>query len=210
VLKFLTYLSTIAVCSMSINAANASPLTFAGYKGTYTIDENAGTYKGCIASGGCIKLGPESRVAPNSWSNNGYTYTWNIYRIAMGLHGQWIEVYYQGKPVFVDGRDTNNQKFLPRKNLPIENQIYKFKGSKGIYTFDFIKGIYSACTNQNGCISLGSNHRCGTFSWSNNGYTYSINQHGSINIYHQGKMIFTDLFDWDMINNHQFSQPGNF
>ena len=66
------------------NPTWAKPTTYYGNKGTYTIDFKAGTYRGCLNSGGCISLGRKQRIqhtyderkgrAITAWQNGEYTY----------------------------------------------------------------------------------------------------------------------------------------
>ena len=56
--KFLSVLSLAAITTtMLVNPALSKPIPHYGEKGTYTIDYDAGTYRGCLNSGGCISLG---------------------------------------------------------------------------------------------------------------------------------------------------------
>jgi hypothetical protein len=56
--KFLSVLSLASIATTAIvNPAFAKPTVHYGTKGTYTVDYDAGTYRGCLNSGGCISLG---------------------------------------------------------------------------------------------------------------------------------------------------------
>ena len=56
--KLLSIFSIASIATILLaNAAGAEPITQRGTKGTYTIDLSAGTYRGCLNSGGCISLG---------------------------------------------------------------------------------------------------------------------------------------------------------
>ena len=74
----------------------AAPVTYYGQKGEYTVDWEAGTYKGCVYNTGCIKLGRNRKVGISTWKNGDYTYSINDYK---------VEVYRKGKIIF---RDTFN------------------------------------------------------------------------------------------------------
>jgi predicted lipoprotein with Yx(FWY)xxD motif len=63
---------TLTILSAVTFPANASPVTLTGDKGTYTIDREAGTYKGCLKE--CISLGPQHRVGEFTWVNGEYKY----------------------------------------------------------------------------------------------------------------------------------------
>jgi hypothetical protein len=56
--KLLSIFSIASVATILLaNSASAEPIAQRGAKGIYTIDLNAGTYRGCLNSGGCISLG---------------------------------------------------------------------------------------------------------------------------------------------------------
>lgn len=56
--KLLSIFSIASVATILLaNSASAEPIAQRGAKGTYTIDLRAGTYRGCLNSGGCISLG---------------------------------------------------------------------------------------------------------------------------------------------------------
>jgi hypothetical protein len=94
-----------AVCSlasigiiMTIAPAFAEkPFTIRGFKGTYNINLSAGTYRGCLKTGGCIILGRESLIeCPNgdcniiSWRNGPYLYTTDRMSITVSKNGRII------------------------------------------------------------------------------------------------------------------------
>ena len=56
--KLLSIFSSASIATILLaNSAGAEPITQRGTKGIYTIDFSAGTYRGCLNSGGCISLG---------------------------------------------------------------------------------------------------------------------------------------------------------
>jgi hypothetical protein len=83
--KLLAIFSIASITTIILaNSAGAEPITYYGKKGTYTIDFKAGTYRGCLNSGGCISLGRKQRIqhtynersgtAITAWKNGKYTY----------------------------------------------------------------------------------------------------------------------------------------
>jgi len=81
------YFSTIAF------TVKAAPITYTGSKGQYTVDKEAGTYKGCRFKQSCILLGPNEKVGPTSWKNGEHTYS---------INGSTIHVYEKNKEIFQD------------------------------------------------------------------------------------------------------------
>jgi hypothetical protein len=56
--KLLSIFSIASIATILLaNSAGAEPIAQRGAKGIYTIDFSAGTYRGCLNSGGCISLG---------------------------------------------------------------------------------------------------------------------------------------------------------
>jgi hypothetical protein len=83
--KLLAIFSIASITTIILaNTVEAKPTTYYGKKGTYTIDFKAGTYRGCLNSGGCISLGRKQRIqhtyderkgrAITAWKNGEYTY----------------------------------------------------------------------------------------------------------------------------------------
>jgi hypothetical protein len=61
--KFLSIFSLVSIATTILtNPSFAESITYRGDKGTYTIDREAGTYRGCLYSGGCISLGRKHLV----------------------------------------------------------------------------------------------------------------------------------------------------
>jgi hypothetical protein len=81
------YFSTIAI------AVKASPVTYPGSKGQYTVDKEAGTYKGCRFKQSCILLGPKEKIGPTSWKNGEHTYS---------INGSAVHIYEKNKEIFQD------------------------------------------------------------------------------------------------------------
>ncbi|BFM40782.1 hypothetical protein [Synechocystis sp. LKSZ1] len=73
--------------------ALALPVTYYGQKGEYTVDYDAGTYKGCIYQTGCIVLGKNRKVGIATWKNGEYTYS---------INDEKVQVYKRGKVIFQD------------------------------------------------------------------------------------------------------------
>ncbi|WLT38584.1 hypothetical protein NON20_01685 [Synechocystis sp. B12] len=57
----LALMATFSVVYATV--AVAVPITYYGQKGEYTVDYEAGTYRGCVYGTGCIKLGAIARPA---------------------------------------------------------------------------------------------------------------------------------------------------
>jgi hypothetical protein len=73
--------------------AVARPITYYGQKGEYTVDYEAGTYKGCVYDTSCIKLGRNRKAGISTWRNGDYTYS---------INDDTVEVYRKGKLIFKD------------------------------------------------------------------------------------------------------------
>ncbi len=107
--KFLSIISlasiatTIAVSPALADYPAFKDETFRGSKGTYTVKYSAGTYRGCLNSGGCITLGrkylvPCDGTEPDgceniSWKKGPYMYT---------VHDNDVYVYKNGQMIFSD------------------------------------------------------------------------------------------------------------
>lgn len=87
--------------TVSESPAFAKPTTFYGGKGKYTIDFEAGTYRGCIKGGGCISLRRKHLISScnqNSsyeceitrWKNGGYIYEAGQERINVIKNGRTV------------------------------------------------------------------------------------------------------------------------
>lgn len=96
--KFLSVLSLATIATTVIaNPAFAEPTTYQGSKGTYTIDIEAGTYRGCLDNGGCISFGRKNltksantEFSGTSWKNGEYTYSVNDSEIKVAQNGRII------------------------------------------------------------------------------------------------------------------------
>jgi hypothetical protein len=83
-----------------IDPAFAKPVVYRGVKGTYTVDYEAGTYRGCLNNGGCITLGrkyllPCRAKKPEycegtSWRKGQYEYSIGEGMISVSKNGQLI------------------------------------------------------------------------------------------------------------------------
>jgi hypothetical protein len=71
----------------------ARPITYYGQKGEYTVNYDAGIYKGCVYDTGCIQLGRNRKVGISTWRNGDYTYS---------INDETVEVYRKGKLIFKD------------------------------------------------------------------------------------------------------------
>jgi hypothetical protein len=86
------YLVLIAAFSMVYAMiAVASPITYYRQKGEYTVDYEAGTYKGCVYGTRCIKLGRNQKAGISTSRNGDYTYS---------INDNTVEVYLKGKLIF--------------------------------------------------------------------------------------------------------------
>jgi len=92
-LKFFKLISASLLILTLDNMANAAPITYTGSKGQYTVDKEAGTYKGCRFKQNCILLGPNEKIAPTSWKNGDYTYSVNV---------STVHIYEKNKEIFQD------------------------------------------------------------------------------------------------------------
>jgi len=92
-LKFPRLISASLLILTLGNIANAAPVTYTGSKGQYTVDKDAGTYKGCRFKQSCILLGPKEKIGPTSWKNGEHTYS---------INGSTIHVYEKNKEIFQD------------------------------------------------------------------------------------------------------------
>ncbi len=96
--KFLSVLSLAAITTTILNnPVVAEPTTYQGNKGTYTIDLSAGTYRGCLDSGGCISLGRKYLIKNTNpettsirWKNGEYVYEINEGALNVSQNGRII------------------------------------------------------------------------------------------------------------------------
>lgn len=88
--KSVFFLSLIFLLSAINLPANASPKTYKGSKGEYTVDYQAGTYRGCVHNKGCIFLGRDKKSGPSSWRNGNYVYAVDDFRVAVYQNGRLI------------------------------------------------------------------------------------------------------------------------
>jgi hypothetical protein len=80
--KLLSILSIASITTiLCINPLWAKPINYRGEKGTYTIDYQADTYRGCLKSSGCIFLGRKYLVPckgieceTKAWKKGQYVY----------------------------------------------------------------------------------------------------------------------------------------
>jgi hypothetical protein len=87
----LALMATFSVVYATV--AVAIPITYYGQKGEYTVDYEAGTYRGCVYGTGCIKLGRNRKAGISTWKNGDYTYS---------INDDTVEVYLKGKLIFKD------------------------------------------------------------------------------------------------------------
>jgi tetratricopeptide (TPR) repeat protein len=104
--KFLSIFSIASIAvTILVVPAIGSPVIFNGSKGTYTIDYEAGTYRGCLDDGGCIYLGEKyliRNLSPDSkrivWKNGDYKYV---------LQEGQLSVYQNSRIIFQDYINSN-------------------------------------------------------------------------------------------------------
>ncbi len=87
-----TILTGLAIVASAMPAL-AQPVTYYGSKGEYTVDYQAGTYRGCVYKTGCISLGRNRKVGVATWKNGDTTYS---------IGGGVVQVYRKGKVIFQD------------------------------------------------------------------------------------------------------------
>jgi hypothetical protein len=135
--KFLSILSLASIATtILVDPAFARPIVHRGDKGTYTIDAEAGTYRGCLNSGGCISLGRKYLIKSSNsestdirWKNGDY-----IYEISEG----GINVSQNGRLIFQD-RVTINSSEVSQVDRPRSSKAQKTNKIVTCLTF-------SACT----------------------------------------------------------------
>jgi hypothetical protein len=99
--KFLSIFSLASIATtILVVPAFGKPVVHYGAKGTYTVDYEAGTYRGCLNSGGCITLGrkyllPCRAKKPEycegtSWKKGQYEYSIGEGMISVSKNGQSI------------------------------------------------------------------------------------------------------------------------
>ena len=99
--KFLSIFSLASIATtIFINPAFARPIVHYGEKGTYTVDYDASTYRGCLNSGGCITLGRKYRIQCKagkpeycevaSWKKGQYEYIIGAGTISVTKNGRII------------------------------------------------------------------------------------------------------------------------
>jgi hypothetical protein len=103
--KFLSIFSIASIATtILVDPAFAKPVVYYGTKGTYTVDYEAGTYRGCLNSGGCITLGrkyliPCSSKKPEYCGGIG----WRKGQYQYGIDEGMIVVSKNGQTIFEDG-----------------------------------------------------------------------------------------------------------
>jgi Tetratricopeptide repeat len=135
--KFLSIFSLASIATtILVDPAFARPIVHRGDKGTYTIDAEAGTYRGCLNSGGCISLGRKYLIKSSNsestdirWKNGDY-----IYEISEG----GINVSQNGRLIFQD-RVTINSSEVSQVDRPRSSKAQKTNKIVTCLTF-------SACT----------------------------------------------------------------
>ena len=99
--KFLSIFSLASIATtILIDPAFAKPVVHYGEKGTYTVDYDASTYRGCLNSGGCITLGRKYRLPCRSgkpeycetanWKKGPYEYIIGAGMISVSKNGRVI------------------------------------------------------------------------------------------------------------------------
>jgi hypothetical protein len=97
--KLLSVFSIASITTILLtNPLLAKPINYRGDKGTYTIDYQAGTYRGCLKSGGCIFLGRKYLVPckgiaceTRAWKKGQYIYAiGSDSELAVSKNGRFI------------------------------------------------------------------------------------------------------------------------
>jgi hypothetical protein len=95
--------TTIAVSPAFADYPAFKDETFRGSKGTYTVKYSAGTYRGCLNSGGCITLGRKYLVPCDGTEPDGCEIiSWKKGPYVYAVHDLNIRVYKNGKVIFKD------------------------------------------------------------------------------------------------------------
>jgi hypothetical protein len=95
--------TTIAVSPAFADYPAFKDETFRGSKGTYTVKYSAGTYRGCLNSGGCITLGRQYLVPCDGTEPDGCEIiSWKKGPYVYAVHDLNIRVYKNGKVIFKD------------------------------------------------------------------------------------------------------------
>ncbi len=90
ILKTLILTGVIGLFNIDNLSANGAEITYRGSKGEYTINRQAGTYRGCVYNTGCISLSQDKNSWPSHWKNGNYVYTVDDFRVAVYHHGRLI------------------------------------------------------------------------------------------------------------------------
>ncbi len=99
--KFLSIFSLASIATtILVNPAFARPIVHRGDKGTYTVDFEAGTYRGCLRSGGCVFLGRKYLVENNNPESESTAWTKGEYTYAVGEGEIWVTK--NGRIIFED------------------------------------------------------------------------------------------------------------
>jgi tetratricopeptide (TPR) repeat protein len=119
--KFLSVLSLAAIATTVIaNPGFAEPTTYQGSKGTYTVDTERGTYRGCLDNGGCISLGRKNLInefSGTSWKNGEYTYS---------INDRELKVTQNGRIIFQDRLSTRSSEVgQVTRSKPVKNNKVK-------------------------------------------------------------------------------------
>jgi hypothetical protein len=99
--KLLTIFSIASITTILFtNPLLAEPINYLGEKGTYTIDYQADTYRGCLKSSGCIFLGRKYLIPckgieceSKGWKKGEYVYA---------IHGEELSGSKNGQLIFTD------------------------------------------------------------------------------------------------------------
>jgi hypothetical protein len=102
--KRLLALTISLLTSLNSFELNAVPITYTGSKGQYTVDKEAGTYKGCLFKKSCLLLGPNEKIGPTSWKNGELTYS---------VNDSTIHVYEKNKEIFQDSFVNMSKPTIP-------------------------------------------------------------------------------------------------
>lgn len=162
--SFLTLITTLSLTLPVL----AEPITYYGNKGDYTVDYDAGTYRGCVSNSGCIFLDSNRKVGISTWRNGAYTYS---------VNNDMVQVYKNGVVIFedsfIDSTAVNSAPQFPngsfRDNtwtitIGYDNNTYYYEG----YNRSTGDSIYLS-----GAEVTGNSQRR-LYTWRNGNYRYQV------------------------------------
>lgn len=106
--KLLSFLSVAAISTIALispavaDYPNFASDNFRGSKGTYAVSYTAGTYHGCLFSGGCISLGKKQLIPCNGSADECENIQWKSGPYVYTVHDRDVWITKNGRKIFQD------------------------------------------------------------------------------------------------------------